>query len=517
MTGFPDRAQVVVCGAGPTGLTLANSLGRFGVNVLVVERNASIMDIPRAILIDDEGIRTVQAAGLDDVFVPMTKPGFGARYYDADGVPFAEVGPGPVEFGFPRRNYLQQPELEQVLLDGLARFEHASLRFKTELIGEEERADDILLTLQDADGERHQVAADYLVACDGARSRVRRRLGIGMQGDTYPEDWLIFDTHNDPDDEPVSKFFCRLDRPFVSIPAPKGGRRYEFRLRQGEDAARMLQPEAIRELLEPIRAFEAADLWRATVYTFEARLAERWRAGRVFLAGDAAHLTPPFAGQGMNAGLRDAQNLAWKLACVLDGAAGGALLDSYQGERRGPSWSMVQLAVAMGDIVMPSNPQDIAFRASILAWMDRFPESRDFIVGMKFKPPPCYDQGAFVDLNDQPFTGSMVGRMAPQPSVRDGEGKTARLDDLLGPGFALVAQSAETVAFLREKSDLLWPELSPAAVHIAGFPEGGPNAAAFRAHRDQILLIRPDRYVACAFWVENAATAVAAFREAMGR
>ena len=264
-------------------------------------------------------------------------------------------------YGFPKRNYFHQPDLEQVLLDGLARFPSVTVSFGTEVTGFEDQGDGVRLTLDGQEGER-TLTAEWLVACDGARSGTRQALGIGMAGEAYSEDWLIVDTVNDPDDEPVSEFFCRTGRPYVSIPAPRGGRRYEFRAAPGETARTDLDWEAIRSLLDPIRPLAPEDVLRKTVYTFEARLAERFRDGRVLLAGDAAHLTPPFAGQGMNAGLRDAHNIAWKLSLATTSRASPGLLDSYEIERRGPATAMVRLAVAMGDFIMPRDAGDVALR-----------------------------------------------------------------------------------------------------------------------------------------------------------
>ena len=527
MRSLPSTVTVAIIGAGPVGLMSANLLGRLGIDVLLIDRNAAPYDIPRAITLDDEGARTLQAVGLDREYLPLTLPSRGSRYYDDAGKPFAEVGPGPTEFGFPRRTQIFQPAFERTLLTGLDRFEHVHFAYSHQFLKLKKNDEQVRVTVAGPDGQTQDVIATYVLASDGARSPVRKALGIEMLGDTYPEDWLIVDTLNDPDQEPVSKFFCRSDRPYVSIHAPSGGRRYEWRAAPGETTESLLDPSRIRALLEPIRPFKDSDIQRAVVYTFEARIAERWSDGRVFLMGDAAHLTPPFAGQGMNAGLRDAHNLCWKIGAVTAGKASSTLLDTYETERRGPAWNMVQLAVAMGDIVMPQGDLDIAFRTSIVGWMDRFPAARDFIVQMKFKPPPRYDNGAFVALHDQPFTGSLVGQMMPQPPMRGVDGAVTRLDDVIGAGFALIAQQKSTARAMVDLREILWPELEPTLITIGDslslnvdgvttlVPEASPAMPALRAHRDQIILVRPDRYVAAAFWVEQADKTVSAFRAIM--
>ena len=234
------------------------------------------------------------------------------------------------------------------------------------------------------------------------------------------------------------------------------------------------------------------------------------RSGRVLLLGDAAHLTPPFAGQGMNAGLRDAHNVAWKLSLVLKGLATPAILDSYDHERRNPAWSMIQLAVAMGQLVMPKGPEQIALRAMLLKMLESFPGAQDYFLQMKFKPKPRYDNGLFVDIDRQPYPASLVGEMLPQPAVTIA-GRQVKLDDLLGPGFALVAQNAASAAALGRLTHPLWRALAPSLVYLSARtpPAAGTDIQVatpadefirpLLAHRDQIVLIRPDRYVAGAF------------------
>lgn len=501
---LPRSVDVLVVGAGPTGLLTANLLGQAGVTTLIVDKAPGPLNLPRAISIDDEGCRSIAAAGLGDALRHILKPGAGSRYMDETGRIVGEVGPGPVEYGWPRRNNFHQPDLEDLLKRGLDRFDHVTLRRRAEAHGFRQSADDVQALIG---GET--VEAAVMIAADGARSPTRTALGIDFPGEAYDQDWIVLDLHRDDDQEPVSKFFCDPARPWVSIPTTFGGRRYEFMLLEGERAETMLAHETLERLLAPIRPLAPADIMRAAVYRFESRVATRWGEGRVWLAGDAAHLTPPFAGQGMNAGLRDAHNIAWKAARVANGAD-PALLRSYMDERQEPARAMVRLAVAMGEIVMPVGQAASLFRDALMAGLERFPAARDYVLGMKFKPPPRYNAGLFLGLDDpnQP-PASLIGRMLPNPDV---EGRS--LDSFLGRGFALLAQDAPGKAWLEATNVADWP--GHPAMAAPDFSQADPAAIQpIRAHRDQILLIRPDRYVMAAFAPREAEAARAWLEQAL--
>ena len=525
MNDIPDNIQIIIVGSGPIGLMTANLLGLYGVNTLLIEKNEGLYKLPRAILLDDEGCRTLQAVGLDRAYLPYALPSNGARYYGEDGNPFAEVGPGPVEFGFPRRTAIFQPLFEKTLLDGLNRFDHVKVCFSTELESFSQNSVYVTVTVRGPNNEKKNIVTSYLLGADGARSKVRQDLRIEMKGDSYPEDWLILDTLNDPDTEPVSKFFCSSNKPYVSVPAPNGGRRYEFRAKPDEKTSDLLDLKNILNRLKPIRKIHKKDVLRAAVYTFEAKIAEKWQDKRVFLLGDAAHVTPPFAGQGMNAGLRDSHNLSWKLSLAVKGKCGNKLLSTYEEERRNPAWAMIQLAVAMGDIIMPQGESDIAFRTSLLQWMKRFPAARDFITSMKFKPPPRYERGAFVNLNSQTFSGSLVGQMLPQSPVCYLNGSKVRLDDIIGSNFSILVQDELLIGLVNEIKKQLWPELAIKIIAI-GYnlvdssdgvvrlnPIQDSTLMKIRSHRDQALLIRPDRYVAASFDRSNLQDTIKTFQE----
>lgn len=507
MATYPVDVPVVIVGAGPTGLTCANLLRAYGVEFVVLDRAPAPLELPRAIVLDDEGARTVQSFGLHNSYLKQTLAGEGSRYFDDNGTCFAETGAGPTNYGFAKRQYILQPELEKALRDAFSEHRPGLLHYDSEVTNIAQGVDSAVVQVRRADGSTHQISTNWVLACDGGRSPIRESLKIAMSGGTYQQDWVVIDTIDDPDRSLFSKFFCSNHRPAVSVPAPNGGRRYEFMLRDREERERILAPEMLSELLRPHREYDESKILRKTIYTFHARLAERFRDSRILLLGDAAHLTPPFAGQGMNAGLRDAHNVAWKIAAIENGNASPAILDSYETERRKPAWDMIQLAVAMGNFVMPMTAKDLEFRESLMEQLAPFPALRDYLIQMKFKPKPRHIDGLYLDLDCQPYEASLVGEMIPQPTIETVERKCL-LDDLLGPGFALLAQDSAGLRALETiKDESIWG-LPLRKVAVPALPSANPGenravdhvkARPLRTHRDQILLIRPDRYCAAAF------------------
>mgnify|MGYP003627275559 CR=1 FL=1 len=525
MHKYPTECPVVIVGAGPAGLTTANLLGRYGVDCVVLERENQPMNLPRAIVLDDEGARTLQVFGLDKTYVSSAEPGDGSKYFDDDGNCFAETGKGPQNFGFPKRQFIFQPELEEALLSRLEEQTPGILHFSSDVVGVENKSDHALVSVQDAQGKQHVIKTQWVLACDGGRSPTRERLGIAMSGNTYEEDWIVVDTLNDPDQSRHSKFYCSGVRPTVSVPAPNGGRRYEFMLLAGETREQVLEASFLATLLKPFRKYDPSETLRKTVYTFHARIAERFREGRILLLGDAAHLTPPFAGQGMNAGLRDTHNVAWKIAAVVQGGAHPDILDSYELERREPVWDMIQIAVAMGSIVMPVSKEQVTFRNLLIRSLEPFPKVRNYLIEMRFKPKPRYLDGLFQNLSDPIFESSLVGDMIPQPAV-DNAGQRILLDGVLGDGFALIAQSTAAGEVLSQLDQTGFLGLPLTKVHLNTLgtkhktgvtPLDDVTTRPFLTHRDQILLVRPDRYCAAAYFPDTLEIGLRAYQEQLVR
>lgn len=514
-----ERADVdvLIVGAGPAGLATANHLGMKGVRVLVVERNAGTVGEPRAVSIDDETLRSLQTLGLDDEVTSRTLPGYGARYYSPGHREFARVKPTTLEFGHPRRSAFHQPELEAILLEGLKRFPSVEVRFSHEFRSYQEDESGITAAITDADGRDVSVRAKYLAACDGGRSTIRKLLGIELVGSSFRERWLVFDCVNDPDDTPDSIAYCDHRRPAITLPGPGRTRRWEFLLKTGEDDDDFMRDAKIRALLSPYVGSRDVEIIRKVVYTFHARIAEKWRVGRVFLLGDAAHLTPPYAGQGMNSGQRDAANFAWKAAAVVNGQAGPSLLDTYETERSEHAWSLIKMAIQIGWVMVPRNWLHTYGQIAFFRIVGLIPPLRAYFIGMKFKPVPRFRKGLVIadGLSERK---TLIGRMMPQPSVTDGEDRVRKLDDVLGTGFSLLAIDVDPEVAFGTLDHPVWSRLGATRVSFKSVrPTGTPKdpvtvvasntgglPAAFDPYKGKILLVRPDRYVAAAFAPDRA-------------
>jgi 3-(3-hydroxy-phenyl)propionate hydroxylase len=536
MSDSPERlaAPVLVVGAGPTGLTLANLLGRFGVETILIEQHETTVQEPRAVSIDDESLRTMQAAGLiEDVAKDVILGGYGYHYFTRHGRRFAQVLPTAADYGYPRRCPFQQPLLEATLRQGLERFPHVRALFGHKLTSFAQDGDGVTAEVERADGAKLQIRAGYLAACDGGSSPIRKMLGIPLVGSSFEERWVVLDIVNRKDAIQHTHVYCSAARPAITLPGPHGTRRWEFRLRPDETDAEALAPGSIKAMLALYGGDTEAEIVRKIVYTFHARKAERWRDGRIFLAGDAAHLTPPFAGQGMNSGIRDAHNLSWKLAAVTQDRIAPSLLASYETERRDHAWSLIMMAVRMGQVMNPATRLREFLLVNAIRVANLVPSVRDYFMQMKFKPKPRFESGFLLpDGTDRKTT--LVGRMLPQPRVVAVDANAAAgagdseilLDELIGPGFALIAYGADAVTALMAAEHPFWRRLDarrvallppdaklrapvPSCIALA-LDRAGRFAKLFAPERTRLILLRPDRYVAAIFAPEKADETAAA-------
>ena len=486
-----SQFAVAIVGAGPTGLVLANLLGQAGVRTLLIEANPATAGEPRAVSIDDESLRVVQQMGLLDVVSDEIVSGYGSEYLAPDGAMFLKVKPQAQPYGHARRNAFRQPIFEAQLREGLRRFACVETRFECRAGAFSDGADGVRIDLQGPGNATESVLVDYLIGCDGAWSPTREALGYKLAGSSLDERWLIIDLEDSPSPSQETVVYCDPQRPGIALPGPRSTRRYEFKLLAGETDADMLSDAMIAHLLQTHDAPEGSRIIRKTVYHFHARIADHWGRGRVWLAGDAAHLMPPFAGQGMNGGIRDAANLAWKLIEVVNGRLGPHLLESYERERRGHVEQMIRLALRMGAIFGPRTAfHGLAIRAGFRA-LGVWPGGRSYFAEMKYKPAPRFD-GGFL-LESMLSRRGLVGRMLPQPRVPTDSGSVP-LDDLLGDGFVLlgVGVDAAVVRTVTLGSD--WDRLLATRVALSA-----TDVPALAEHAGTLLLIRPDRYVMARF------------------
>jgi 3-(3-hydroxy-phenyl)propionate hydroxylase len=515
---------VLVVGAGPTGLTAASLLGCLGVDVLLVERNAGTSDDAKAISLDDESLRILQLAGLDAAIYPIIVPGTGTRYYGATGRTLVHArGTGDHRFGHPFKNPFAQPDLERVLHAELSRFGSVRQRFGTSLTGLEQHQDHVRVWLRADGGTAEPLDVAYVLGCDGGRSTVRELLGIPMRGDSFPEVWLVADTLADPHDQRFGMHHGDPRRPHVIVPGRGGRCRYEFRLRPGECEPGDEPPFAlIRDLLRPYRKITAEQVERAVAYRFHALLADRLRDRRCFLLGDAAHMMPPFAGQGLNSGMRDAANLCWKLADVLAGRSGDQLLDTYEAERRPHARAVIDLSVRLGRIVMTTDRRRAWLRDLTVTAAMRTRRGRRYLTEMRYRPATRVSSAAVVRLDGTAHP--LVGTPLPQPRVLHGpDHRVTRLDDVLGSGWSLlgadVPDDGWALAGRAGLPALTWVDvaLGDRAPRLRDGRSGIADADGRLEElcaglSGQFLLVRPDRLVAAVFAPAQAEQVGAALR-----
>lgn len=512
--------EVLVVGAGPTGMTAAALLAAHGVRVTVLEAREGTSEEPKAISIDDEALRTYQQAGIIRQIVDVIVPGTGTRYYDAAGEPvFQARAAVPYRLGHPFKNPFAQPDLERALADALHANELVDLRYRRSVATLEQDGDGVTVMAEAPDGpERYR--ARFVLGADGGRSIVREDHGFGMTGRSYPEVWLVADTLEDHRVERYGMHHGDPARPHVIVPGQNGRCRYEFRLFEGEGAPGE-EPdfELIRRLVAPYRELEPHQVERAVNYRFNAVNADRYRQGRLFVLGDAAHMMPPFAGQGLNSGIRDAANLSWKLAEVLQGRAPDALLDTYEPERKPHAGAIIAQSVRLGRIVMTVSPRVAEHRDRLVREALATPEGRAFYEEMRYRPVARHDSA--LTLTDG--AGVVVG----QPLVFVAEThETLRLDDAIGAGWALVGVDVDAAA---------WADASPLAARFGAttwhvplddlqprVPAGvgslvdldGGLYREFEPYRGRFVLIRPDRFTA-AVWAPDATADVAHAADAL--
>ncbi|MEQ1752964.1 MAG: bifunctional 3-(3-hydroxy-phenyl)propionate/3-hydroxycinnamic acid hydroxylase [Micropepsaceae bacterium] len=472
------ETDVLISGLGPVGAALANLLGQQGFRVLAVERDTAVYPLPRAAHFDAEIMRVWQGLGLLEQAMAVSRraPVYEFRNAKGEALLHYDLDDVVVASGFAPSWMFNQPDLEKALRAKLKDYPKVETRLGVRLEGFDASGSGVTGTIVDAADKIETVKAKYLVACDGASSAVRKALKIEQFDYGFDEPWLVVDAQvKRPERMPALNLqICDPVRPTTCVLMGPGRHRWEFMIRPGEDAQGFLDDGVIAKLLKPWVKDGDVEIDRKAVYRFHGLIAKEWRRGRVILAGDAAHQTPPFAGQGMCSGIRDAVNIAWKLGAVLRGEAGEGLLDTYQTEREPHVRAVTETAIAMGRVVCMADPEAAAQRDAVML--------AQRAQGTQPVPPadPQPGAGAFA------VGSARAASIFPQDAVG---GK--RLDDVLGRGAWLIARRGADVAgvsgpLLARVEALDGAVLKAYAKRLGAYLDGAGADA---------VIVRADRYV----------------------
>ena len=492
--------DVAIVGFGPVGATLAGLLGQRGCHVAVLDKSEQVYPLPRAFALDHEAMRVFQQLGIAPALAPHMTPYRPTVYQGAQGQPIQrfDFGPGPYPLGWMPAYTFNQPALEAALRAAVGAMPTVRAHLGLEVTQLADDGEQVCFTARDAGGGLHAGSARYVVGCDGGSSFVRRHAGMTLRSLEFDEPWVVVDVHVDEDKlaalPETNIQHCRPERPCTYVVGPGTHRRWEFLRLPHEAQQREVSDETLWQLLSPWLAPGEARLWRAATYRFHAVVADAWRSGRILLAGDSAHQMPPFLAQGMCQGIRDAVNLAWKLAWVVQGRAPQSLLDSY-GRERGPQVEeTTRIVKSLGQVICERDPQRARSRdAELLARQGGSVQTQ---VRQSLLP------GVRHGLIDATCQGA--GMPFPQPHAACGE-RRDRLDELLPRGFLLFLHELPAPALLDRLREALRP-LSGHVVVLSGavgattgvsrIDEHEPSIAAWMAERGcAAALVRPDHVV----------------------
>lgn len=462
--------DVAVVGVGAVGGVLVNLLGLQGVRTVAIDRSPQAVQLPRGVGIDGEIMRVAQTVGLAETLEPLMQPFPGSRYLDVHGdvVTSRPAHTGVGAQGWIERYQMHQPDFERVFREGIEQRPSVDVRYGHDVDEVRPGADGGgIVTMTDAaTGERSTITARYIVGCDGASSTVRRAAGLKLDDFGVNEPWLVVDIEIDDEIElpATNTHYPDPERPVIYINVVRDQRRYEFRAAPGEDLSDALEPKSVWKRLSRFVSPEHATLVRAAVYTHRSLVAQHWRDGALIVAGDAAHQTPPFMGQGLCAGVRDASSLAWRLAAIIQDGAADSLVDSYESERDEHARFIIKAATALGQVYKAPDKEKL--------------ESINASVGREGRgQTPRLGHGIWVE-------GGPGGTLAPQPRLADGR----LVDDAIGYRFGVVATSAVLGAL---------PDQTQQLAKAAGFGlvEATGEASGWLAELGaDAVILRPDRY-----------------------
>lgn len=493
----PERADCLIVGAGPVGLVTAILLGRAGWRVTIVEKWPSRYPMPRACTIDHEALRILQSAGVmqdhADLFEPSRGERGGYQIRSKAGLLRAINWNRTAESGWANTNGFYQPDLEAVLETMALDLPTIELRrgWSAVSVTQDNEGVDLTVARTDDDSQRETWRGGWLVGADGANSVVRTSVEIHSVDAGFEADWLVVD-YEQLDDREWDAFvtqYCDPVQPTTAVNSGPGRRRFEFMRRADVTVAELGRPETAWKLMEPWGVTpENARLERHAVYTFRGRWAQDWRRGRVFLAGDAAHLMPPFMGQGLCAGLRDASALTWRLSLVASGLAEDSILDTYGSERGAHVRVIIDEAIAIGRVICELDPVKADERDARMQ-----AELSDPLAVLVEPPHPRLGQPSVTEADDD-----RAGRLSVQARV-EVNGVVGLFDDVVGGAWQLIGLDVDPLAGVPEELRAWFTSLGGTAAAIG--PDrsihdvDGAYRQWFDGHACRIVLSRPDFYV----------------------
>ena len=502
--------DVVIIGFGPTGAVAACLLGQAGLRTLVIEKQPAVWPKPRAIAIDHEILRVLQNVGVADQVLPHTAPFTASQHFGVDGqlIRHVDMVPPPYPLGYVPSMVFSQPPVEAAIRAHAASFPAVEVALGAEFTAFDQDAAGVTVHLTHQ-GAARSVRAAYLIGADGASSPVRQQAGIALQDLVFDEPWLVIDVrmHHAALEKlpPTAAQFCEPKRPSTFIIGPGNHRRWEIMLLPGEDPRAMEQEAAVWRLLSRWITPVDGTLWRASSYRFHALVARQWRRGRVFIAGDAAHQQPPFLGQGMCQGIRDAANLAWKIEAVLSGTATDALLDTYGTERGAHVATLTARIKAIGHAICERDPA--AARARDASLIAQGGGQAPRVTRQDIVPPL---ETGLLSHEAHPARGALF----PQPWIVDETGPY-RMDERTGAGWRLVLDGRANPTVPNGPPTITVTQLGLPA-HGALVEQDGVLARWFDRHDCIGAIVRPDHYVFGALTSTNAATLLKEWRDRPG-
>lgn len=498
-----DNYDVVICGLGPTGAILANLLALKDISVMVIERDEDIYYAPRAVHFDDETMRIFQAAGLAEIIESTSEPFKKIEFVLKPGENprlTANIGWQDYRYGYNGAYWFHQPTLEKNIRDGLDRFQHVKVLYGAEVNHIFQTHDHVEVTAMKGDDTSITITGKYLIGCDGGKSFVRKSVGITLESADFNESWVVMDTktRSGQKDDSLPKNhrqYCDPKQPVTYVPLAGPYYEWQFMVVDGKNEQQATEPFYIREKLKPFVDLEKIEIIRAAYYRFHALWAKQWYNSRVILAGDSAHQMPPFLGQGMCSGVRDASALAWRLSLILKGKTDSAILESYQTERLIHVSHIIKGAMFLGGVIQTTNPVKAFLRNNLLfSPISKINPIKEKVVEFINRKKPL--EKGIIGTNRKNITGHLI----IQPRVDTLSEKNVLLHEVLKYDFAILSRKGT----LPLQSSCL-KQLSFLGLNCIEFDTqcsekvvmdlNGTLKKWFNQHNIDFVVIRPDQYI----------------------